>query len=170
MPTKSIKIVLEGGNAKPGPPLGPTLSQLGLNVGEVVKKINEATSQFKGMTVPVAIEVDTSAKKYEIKVGVPTTTSLLLKTVGAEAPSGDPEHKKIGNLKMEQIIDVAIKKKPQLTAKTLKAAVKSILGTARSIGITVEGKDPKMVVKEVEQGKYDDLLTKYEQKWNEVEG
>jgi len=77
MPTKSIKIVVEGGNAKPGPPLGPTLSQLGLNVGEVVKKINEATSQFKGMTVPVTIEVDTSTKKYEIKVGVPTTTSLL---------------------------------------------------------------------------------------------
>ena len=170
MPTKTIKIVVEGGNAKPGPPLGPTLSQLGLNVAEVVKKINDATAQFKGMSVPVTVEVDTATKHYEIKVGVPTTTSLLLKAVGAEAPSGDPEHKKIGNLSMEQIIDVAIKKKPQLTAKTLKAAVKSILGTAKSIGITVEKKDPKIVVKEVEEGKYDDLLAKYEQKWNEVEG
>ncbi|MDT7876025.1 MAG: 50S ribosomal protein L11 [Sulfolobaceae archaeon] len=170
MPTKTVKIVVEGGNVKPGPPLAPTLSQLGLNVGEVVKKINDLTSQFKGMSVPVTIEIDTTTKHYEIKVGVPTTTSLLLKAVGAQEPSGDPQHKKIGNLKMEQIIDVAIKKKPQLTAKTLKAAVKSILGTARSIGITVEGKDPKDVVKEVDTGKYDDLLTKYEQKWSEVEG
>ena len=170
MPTKTVKIVVEGGNVKPGPPLAPTLSQLGLNVGEVVKKINDLTSQFKGMSVPVTIEIDTATKHYEIKVGVPTTTSLLLKAVGAQEPSGDPQHKKIGNLKMEQIIDVAIKKKPQLTAKTLKAAVKSILGTAKSIGITVEGKDPKDVVKEVDAGKYDDLLAKYEQKWNEVEG
>ncbi|TRM97478.1 50S ribosomal protein L11, partial [Sulfolobus sp. F1] len=88
MPTKSIKIVVEGGNVKPGPPLAPTLSQLGLNVGEVVKKLNEATSSFKGMTVPVTLEVDTSTKKYDIKVGIPTTTALLLKEVGASEPSG----------------------------------------------------------------------------------
>jgi len=170
MPTKSIKIVVEGGNVKPGPPLAPTLSQLGLNVGEVVKKINDATSQFKGMSVPVTIEVDTATKKYEIKVGVPTTTSLLLKFVNASEPSGDPAHKKVGDIKLEDAIQVAIMKKPQLTAKTLKAALKSILGTARSIGLTVEKRDPKELIKEIDEGKYDDLLAKYEQKWNEVEG
>ncbi len=168
MPTKTIKIVVEGGNVKPGPPLAPTLSQLGLNVGEVVKKINDATASFKGMSVPVTIEIDTDTKKYNISVGIPTTTALLLKEAKAEAPSGDPEHKKIGNITMEQVINVAIMKKPGMTAKTLKAAVKSILGTARSIGLTVDGKDPKLVVKEVEEGKYDDLLSKYEEKWNKA--
>ncbi|MEM0121908.1 MAG: 50S ribosomal protein L11 [Saccharolobus sp.] len=168
MPTKSIKIVVEGGNVKPGPPLAPTLSQLGLNVGEVVKKLNEVTSSFKGMSVPVTIEVDTSTKKYEIKVGIPTTTALLLKEAGANEPSGDPAHKKIGNLTLEQVIKVAIMKKPALTAKTLKSAVKTILGTAKSIGLTVENNDPKEIVKDLEGGKYDDLLSKYENEWKEV--
>lgn len=107
-------------------------------------------------------------KKYDIKVGIPTTTALLLKEVGASEPSGDPKNKKIGNLSLEQIVKVAIMKKPSLTAKSLKAAVKSIVGSARSIGITVENKDPKEVIKEIEEGKYNDLLSKYENQWNEV--
>ncbi|AKA75060.1 50S ribosomal protein L11 [Saccharolobus solfataricus] len=168
MPIKTIKIMVEGGNVKPGPPLAPTLSQLGLNVGEVVKKLNEATSSFKGMSVPVTIEVDSSTKKYEIKVGIPTTTALLLKEAGASEPSGDPAHKKIGNLSLEQVIKIAIMKKPGLTTKSLKAALKSMLGTAKSIGLTVDNRDPKELVKEVEEGKYDDLLAKYENEWNGV--
>ncbi|ABP95789.1 MULTISPECIES: 50S ribosomal protein L11 [Metallosphaera] len=166
MAKKSIKVVVEGGNVKPGPPLAPTLSQLGLNVGEVVKKINEATSQFKGMTVPVTLDVDTDTKKYEVSVGVPTTTSLLVKKAGASGPSGDPEHKKIGNISMDDVIEVAISKKPSLTAKELKGAVKSILGTAKSIGLTVDNKDPKLVVREVEEGKYDDKIKEMEEKWS----
>ncbi|AEB94700.1 MAG: 50S ribosomal protein L11 [Metallosphaera sp.] len=166
MAKKSIKVVVEGGNVKPGPPLAPTLSQLGLNVGEVVKKINEATSQFKGMTVPVTLDVDTDTKKYELSVGVPTTTSLLLKKAGANEPSGDPEHKKVGNISIEDVIEIAISKKPSITALQLKGAVKSILGTAKSIGLTVENKDPKVLVKEIEEGKYDEKLREAEGKWN----
>lgn len=162
--------MVEGGNVKPGPPLAPTLSQLGLNVGEVIKKINDVTAQFKGMSVPVTIEVDTETKNYTIKVGIPTTTALLLKEVKAEAPSGDSAHKKIGDIKMEQIINVAVMKKPSLTSKTLKSAVKSIAGTAKSIGLTIEGKDAKEVIKEIDEGKYDDLLKKFEEKWNQVKG
>ncbi|EHP68323.1 MAG: 50S ribosomal protein L11 [Metallosphaera yellowstonensis] len=167
MAKKSVKVVVEGGNVKPGPPLAPTLSQLGLNVGEVVKKINEATAQFKGMSVPVTLDVDTDTKKYDISVGVPTTTSLLLKKAGAESPSGDPEHKKVGNLNIQDVVEIALSKKPSLTAKSLKAAVKSILGTAKSIGLTVDGKDPIAVVKEVEEGKYNDILNPGEKKWEE---
>ncbi|MEM0173606.1 MAG: 50S ribosomal protein L11 [Sulfolobaceae archaeon] len=166
MPVRTIKVVVEGGNVKPGPPLAPTLSQLGLNVNEVIKKINEVTANYKGMSVPVFIDVDTATKKYEVRVGVPTTTALLLKQAGVNEPSGDPAHKKVGNITLEDVIKVAILKKPSLTAKTLKAAVKSILGSAKSIGLTVEGKDPKDVIKEVEEGKYNDLLAKYEEEWN----
>ncbi|WP_054845577.1 50S ribosomal protein L11 [Sulfuracidifex tepidarius] len=166
MPTKTIKIMVEGGNAKPAPPLAPALSQLKLNVGEVVKKINEATAQFKGMSVPVSVEVDTNTKKYTVSVGIPTTTALLLKEAGANEPSGDTAHKKIGNVSIESIAKVALMKKPSMTCKSVKSAVKSLLGSAHEIGITVDGRDPKEMVKEVDEGKFDEVLNKYEEKWN----
>ncbi len=162
---KTIRVMIEGGKATPGPPLGPTLSPLRVNVMDVVKAINEATKEFEGLTVPVEIIVDTSTREFEVKVGVPTTTALLLKEVGAKEPPGDPAHNKIGDLPLEKIIKIALLKKEQLTAKTLKAAVKTILGSARSIGITVEGKDPKIVQREIDEGKYDELLAKYEPEW-----
>ena len=170
MSKKTIKILIEGGKATPGPPIGPTLSPLGVNVVEVVKAINEATKPFEGLTVPVEIIVDTKTKKFEVKVGVPTTTALLLKAVGAKQFTGDPAHQKLGDLPIEKIIEIAIMKKEQLTAKTLKAAVKSILGTARSIGITVDGKDPKQVIREVNDGVYDSVLAKHEPEWEKEEG
>ncbi|GBF08795.1 50S ribosomal protein L11 [Aeropyrum pernix] len=100
----------------------------------------------------------------------PSTTELLLKAVGAKAPSGDPIHQKIGDLPFEKIVEIAIEKKPDLLAKTLKAAVKTILGSARSIGVTVDGKDPKEVTRQVDEGVYDAVLAKYEEKWEEAEG
>ncbi|BBD72558.1 50S ribosomal protein L11 [Sulfodiicoccus acidiphilus] len=165
MPIKSIKIVVEGGNIKPGPPLAPTLSQLGLNVGEVVKRLNEATSQFKGMSLPVTLEVDVDSKRYEIRVGIPTTTSLLVKYAGAQGPSGDPAHNKVGNITMEQLVEVCLMKREGMLSRTLKAAALSVLGTAHSVGVTVEGKDAKEVAKEVKQGVHDELFSKYEEKW-----
>jgi large subunit ribosomal protein L11 len=169
MAKKTIRVMVEGGKATPGPPLGPTLSPLRVNVMEVVKAINEATKDFEGLTVPVEIIVDTATRKFEIKVGIPTTTALLLKEVGAKQPPGDPAHQKIGNLPIEKIIKIALIKKEQLTAKTLKAAVKTILGSARSIGITVDGKDPKIVQREIDEGLYDAILAKYEPEWEKEE-
>jgi len=95
----------------------------------------------------------------------PTVTELLLKAVGASEPSGDPIHKKIGDHPFEKIIEIALEKKEDLLAKSLKAAVKTVLGSARSIGITVDGKDAKVVSMEVDRGVYDDVLAKYEDKW-----
>ncbi len=167
---KSIKVLVEGGKATPGPPLGPALGPLGVNVVEVVNKINEETKQFEGLTVPVEIIVDIDTKKFEVKVGIPTTTALLLKAVGAQRPSGRPSVEKIGDLPLEKIIEIALMKKKQLLAKTLKGAVKMILGSARSIGITVNGKDPKEVSKEIDEGAYDNLLSKYEAEYLKEEG
>lgn len=166
---KVITVQIEGGNAKPGPPLGPTLSAMGLNVKQVVDEINKKTKQYEGMTIPVKIIVDPKTKKYRIEVGIPTTTALLLRAVGAKEPSGDPMHQKIGDLPFEKIVEIALMKKPQLTANTLKAAVKTILGSARSIGITVDGKDPKEVTRLVEEGYYDEILAKYEEEWEKEE-
>lgn len=78
-------------------------------------------------------------------------------------------HQKIGDLPLEKIVEIALQKKPQLLAKTLKGAVKTILGSARSIGITVEGKDAKEVSREIDEGKYDALLAKYEEEWEKEE-
>jgi len=165
---KVIKAQIEGGKASTAPPLGPSLAEVGLNPSEVVEKINEMTKPYEGLTIDVKIYVDLDAKKYRIELGLPTTTSLLLKFAGASEPSGDPMHKKVGNIKLEDVIKIAIMKKPQLTAKSLKAAVKTILGTARAIGLTVEGKDPKQVIKEIEAGVYEELFKKYENQWREA--
>lgn len=162
---KVISLQIEGGAAKPGPPLGPTLSSLGLNVKQVIDEINEKTKDFKGMTIPIKIVVDMSTKNYRIEVGIPTVTALLLKEAKAEAPSGDPAHKKVGDISLESVIKVALMVKPKLNTRSLRSAVKTLLGSARSIGLTVEGRDPKDLIKELENGAYSDLLSKYEGEW-----
>lgn len=164
---KVVNLKIKGGEASEKQ-LGPTISQLGLDVKEVVEEINRKTKKFEGMEVKVKLIVDEETKEYEIEIKPPTTTELLLKAVGASKPSGDPMHQKIGDLSFEKIVEIAIMKKPDLLAKSLKAAVKTILGSARSIGITVDGRDPKQVVREVEEGLYDAVLAKYEEEWEKV--
>lgn len=164
MVKKTIRVIVEGGKATPGPPLGPSLSPYKLNIMEVVKAINDATKDYEGLPVPVEIEIDTDTKKFNVRVGIPTTTALLLKEVGAKNPPKGASDK-IGDLSLERIIKIALIKKDQLNAKTLKSAVKTILGSARSLGITVEGKDPKVVQKEIDDGLYDDLIRKYENEY-----
>lgn len=162
---KTLKFIVEGGKATPGPPIGPSLSPYKVNVVEVVNKINELTRDYEGLPIPVEIEIDIDTRKFEVRIGIPTTTALLMKAAGAKEPTGDPAHKKIGDVSFEDIVKIAIMKKDQLTSKTLKGAVKIILGTARSIGVTVDGKDPKEVTRLVDQGFYDDILKKYEEEW-----
>ena len=153
-----IELLVEGGNAKPGPNIGPKLSQLRLNIGEVINKINEATKDFKGLQVPVKIIVDTETRKYEIEVGLPPTSSLLKKEAGIEVAKRVTGNEVLGNVTFEQILKIAKMKMKDLNTNDLKAAVKMILGTALSLGLTVDGKNPKEVIKEVNEGKYDNLL------------
>ncbi len=153
-----IELLVEGGNAKPGPNIGPKLSQLKLNVGEVISKINEATKEFKGLQVPVKIIVDTETKKYEIEVGLPPTSSLLKKEANIEIAKRTKPGEIVGNITMEQIIKVAKMKMKDLNTNDLKSAVKMVLGTALSLGLTVNNRNPKELIKEVDQGLYDNLL------------
>ncbi|MEM0026626.1 MAG: 50S ribosomal protein L11 [Ignisphaera sp.] len=162
---KVVKVQIEGGKASNAPPLGPALADAGLNVNEVVEKINNMTEVYKGHTVTIKIVVDLDTKKYDLFLELPTTTSLLLNMAKVSEPSGDPAHKKIGNITLEDIIKVALLKKQELTAKSLKAAVKTILGSARTIGLTVDGKDPKELIAGLERGLYDEILKKYEEEW-----
>lgn len=181
---ETIDLLIEGGKASPGPTTVPKLSAYKLNVGEVFKQINEKTKEYAGMKVPVKLIIDKDTKEYEITVGTPTVASLIKKELGIEKakvaeeekPAGgeeggeeSAEEKKktekvaeqtiIGNLTMDQVVKIAKLKSGDLLAKDLKGAVKQVIGSANSLtGVQVEGKRPKEVIKEVDEGTWDNLL------------
>lgn len=137
-----------------GPAVGPT----GINIKDVVDEINAQTMVFKGLTVPVRIECDTETKKFEIFIETPSTASLLLKEIGVEKGSGNAGEERIGNLTFEQLINVAKAKQNIFLDKTFKACVKTVLGTALSVGVTVDSEDPRVIQERIDNGDYDDLI------------
>ncbi len=167
MPEKTLKFLIQGGEANAGPPIGPALGPLGVNVLQVVEEINRKTGEFKGMRVPVEVVVDTDTKSFEVRVGTPTTAALIVKEAGIEKGSSQPNREFVGELSMEQVVRIAKLKMPDMRAKSLKAAVKQVLGTCQSMGVTVEGKRAKEVIREVDAGAYDDLIGKAEEELKE---
>jgi len=159
---KVVEALVAGGQATAGPPLGPALGPLGVNVLAIVNKINEVTKDYAGMKVPVKVIVDTETKEFEVTVGTPTTSALIVSELKIEKGSGSPKATKVGNLNMEQIVSIAKKKSAELLSPNLKAAVKEVLGSCVSMGVTVDGKDPRDVQKEVNEGKHDSVIGKEE--------
>jgi large subunit ribosomal protein L11 len=155
---KIVEALVNGGQANAGPPLGPALGPLGVNVLAIVDKINEITKEYSGMKVPVKVSVDTDNKEFEVTVGTPTTSALIISELGVAKGSGVPNTEKIGDLSLEQAIRIAKLKGDDILARDLKAAVNEVLGTGVSMGVTVEGKDPREVQKEINEGKHDALL------------
>jgi len=159
MPEKKVvEALVAGGQATAGPPLGPALGPLGVNVLSIVNKINELTSSYAGMKVPVKIIVDPETKEFEVTVGIPTTAALIVKEAGIQKGSGTPNTEKVGNLNLEQIIKIAKVKRSSLLAGSLKSAVKEVIGTCVSMGVTVNQKDPKVILREIDEGIHDELL------------
>jgi large subunit ribosomal protein L11 len=156
---KVVEALVNGGQATAGPPLGPALGPLGVNVLAIVNKINEITKDYAGMKVPVKVSVDTDNKEFEVSVGTPTASALLVSELGVSKGSGVPNSEKIGDLTLEQVLKVAKMKREDILGKDLKAAVKEVLGTGVSMGVTVEGKDPREIQTEIDEGKHDALLT-----------
>ncbi|MBI4153146.1 50S ribosomal protein L11, partial [Candidatus Woesearchaeota archaeon] len=107
MPTEKIKALIQGGKATAAPPLGPALGPLGVNIGQVIAKINEKTKSFAGMQVPVEVMVDSSTKEFDVKVGPPPTSALILKEAGIEKGSGNPLTDKVADILIEQVIKIA---------------------------------------------------------------
>jgi len=157
---KIVDLLVSGGQATAGPPLGPALGPLGVNILAIVNKINELTKDYSGMKVPVKVKVDPETKEFEVSVGTPTTSALIVRELKIEKGSGTPSTEKVGNLTMEQVVRISKLKRPELLAKTLIAAAKEVLGSCVSMGVTVEGKDPRGVQKEMDEGKYDELFMK----------
>ncbi|MCL2173424.1 MAG: 50S ribosomal protein L11 [Nitrososphaerota archaeon] len=155
---KVVELIVNGGQANAGPPLGPALGPLGVNIVAVVTKINEVTKEYAGMKVPVKVSVDTEYKTFEVSVGTPTASALIVSELKIEKGSGTPNSVKVGDLSMEQIVRIAKIKAPQLLATNTSDAAKEILGTCITIGVTVEGKDPRDVQQEINAGMYDQLF------------
>lgn len=155
---KVVEALVSGGQATAGPPLGPALGPLGVNVPAIVAKINELTADFSGVKVPVKITVDIETKEFEVEVGTPPTVALIIKELNIEKGSGNPKTEKVGNLSMEQVRKIAKIKLGQSYAKTLRSAALEVVGTCVSMGVTVEGKDPKEVQREIKEGVYDQIL------------
>ena len=181
-----IEMLVEGGRAKPGPATAPRLGELKVNIGKLFQDINEATKEYSGMNVPVKVFVNTKDRSYKIEVGTPPVSSLLRKELGLakisfqkkeEAPAEGEEKKAEGttggskkkskekiprviitDVKIQQCIKIARMKRSSLLAKTFKAAVKEVVGSCASMPVTVEGKTPREVLKEIDEGKYDHLL------------
>ncbi|HIP63603.1 MAG TPA: 50S ribosomal protein L11 [Archaeoglobus profundus] len=147
-----VEVLVTGGRATPGPPLGPAIGPLGVNVKKVVEEINKKTKEFEGLAVPVKIIVKED-KSFEIEVGVPPVSALIKKELGIEKGAHKTKHEVVGNLTLEQVIKIAKMKRKQMLSYTLKSAVKEVLGTCVSMGVTVEGKHPKEIIKEINEGK-----------------
>lgn len=158
MPEK-LEVLVDGGKATPGPPLGPALGPLGVNIVEILKAINEKTKAFEGMKVPVTLLVDPKTKAFTIEVGTPPTSALVQKETRIEKGSGDPGKTRVGNLSLSQAIKIANMKKDSMQGKSLKARVMEVVGTCVSMGVTVDGKTAKDVAKEIQAGKYDAKLS-----------
>jgi len=155
MASQTIESLVPGGKATAAPPLGPALGPLGVNIGQVVSDINKKTAIFNGMQVPIKVIVDMDTKNFEITIGTPPASSLILKEADIEKGSGNPKTDKVADILIEQIIKIAKMKENNLLGKTLKEKIKEIIGTCNSMGILVEGKPAVEAIKEVNDGKFD---------------
>lgn len=152
--SETIEALVEGGKASAGPPLGPALGPMGVDIMQVINTINDKTKEFKGMKVPVKVIIDPKTKNFEIKVGTPPASSLIFSELGLEKGSGSAGTHKVGDLSVEQAIKVAKMKETNLLGKELKQKTKEIIGTCVSLGITVEGKKPQEIQKAIDEGEY----------------
>jgi large subunit ribosomal protein L11 len=156
--TMEISLLVEGGKASGGPPLGPSIGPTGIPIKDVVDTLNKKTADFKGLKVPCVVSVNLVNKTFEVKISTPSTSSLLFKEVGLEGGSGKSGSENVGDVTFEQVAKVARMKRDTMASLSFKGAVKCVLGTCLSSGLTVEGKNAKIVQKEVAEGKYDDQL------------
>jgi len=134
----TIKLQLPAGKANPSPPIGPALGQHGVNIMEFCKAYNAKTQDKQGLVIPVEITVYAD-RSFTFITKTPPASILLIKAAGLEKGSGEPNTNKVGTVTRDQLREIAEMKKPDLNAATVETAISMIAGTARSMGIEVEG-------------------------------
>jgi large subunit ribosomal protein L11 len=134
-----IKLQIGAGMANPSPPVGPALGQKGVNIMEFCKAFNAATDKMeKGLPTPVVITVYTD-RSFTFVTKTPPASVLIMKAIGLKKASSRPNTEKVGKITRAQLEEIANTKKPDLTAADMEAAVRTLMGTARSMGVEVEG-------------------------------
>jgi large subunit ribosomal protein L11 len=134
-----VKLQVPAGAANPSPPIGPALGQQGVNIMEFCKQFNAQTQKLeKGLPIPVIITVYTD-RSFTFVMKTPPASVLIRKAIGIEKGSGTPNTAKVGKITRKQLEEIAKAKQPDLTAADLDAAVRTIAGSARSMGVDVEG-------------------------------
>jgi len=155
MSIEKLDLIVEGGKAVTTPQLAQKLGPLKINISEVIKKINDKTSNFKGIKVPLKLSIDTNTKDVNIGVGSPPVSELIKNELGIEKGSGVPNKDIKGNISIEQVIKIADMKKESMYIENLKSAVKNVIGSCNSLGVYVEGKPAKDFVKYIEKGLFE---------------
>jgi large subunit ribosomal protein L11 len=150
-----IKLLVEGGSMSPGPALSQQLGPMGINIGQVISKVNDSTKDFKGLKVPVELDVDPATKEFDVQVFSPPVSELLKKELKLEKGSGEQAKLQVANASIEQLISVAKTKREDLLAKDLKAAVLSVAGTCTSLGVLIENNTAPEACQKIKSGKYD---------------
>ena len=158
MAKDTVEILIEGGSATPGPPLGPAIGPFGINMMQVVEEINKKSADFEGMKVPVKVIIDSDTKDFEIEIGTPPTTARIMDELKLEKASQDQGLDKVADLSVEQALKIARMKFDTILANDYKHGAKEVMGTCVSMGITVDGKDPREAQKAVDAGEYDSIL------------
>ena len=136
--TGYIKLQIPAGQATPAPPVGPALGQHGVNIMEFCKTFNARTQGQQGLIIPVVVTVF-SDRSFTFITKTPPAAILLLKAAGLQKGSGVPNKNKVGQVTKQQVEEIARTKMPDLNAASLEAAIKTVEGTARSMGIEVQG-------------------------------
>ena len=158
MVEKTFSFIVNGGEATGGPPIGPALGPLGVNIMSVVATINEMTAEYKGVPVPVDVTIDTDSKEHKVKVGMLSTFALITQAIGIAKGSPTPNTEYVGNLTFEQVKNIARRKRDGILASTLKSAVKEIVGSCQSMGVTVDDHPAMEVQSLIVAGEYDSVL------------
>jgi len=153
---QTVSALVTGGQASAGPPLGPTLGPLGVNILQIVTAINDKTKDFEGMKVPVTVNVDKATKKWTVEVGIPSAAALILKEAGIQKGSGTSGATWVGDITTDSVVKVARLKIDSSYALSIKTASKEIIGTCLALGIKINGKNPKEATAELEAGNWDD--------------
>ncbi|MFC5365624.1 50S ribosomal protein L11 [Salinirubrum litoreum] len=153
----TIEVLVPGGQANPGPPLGPELGPTPVNVQDVVQTINDETAAFDGMEVPVTVEYEDDGS-FTISVGVPPTAELVKDEAGFDTGSGEPQKDFVADLTVEQVKKIAEQKSSDLLSYDLKNAAKEVVGTCTSLGVTIEGNNPREFKKRIDEGEYDEFF------------
>jgi len=153
----TIEVLVPGGQADPGPPLGPELGPTPVDVQAVVQEINDQTEAFDGTEVPVTVDYDDDGS-FSIEVGVPPTAELIKDEAGFDTGSGEPHEEFVADLSVDQIKQIAEQKQTDLLAYDTKNAAKEVVGTCVTLGVTIEGENPRDFKDKVDAGEYDDVL------------